>query len=445
MSDEDKKKKTPPEINRGPQTYALGGTAHVSFFDVDTGAALYPEDGAEIEFQAADGSKIDPPARLVKKGNSYTFALPSSVPPAQPTPVEDLETPCDVPSAAEASLLVISSSKPFTIQCRPWSLLRVALAVPAHQVGGTTTAPGEPDTNSSTDDSAPQRSKDKSQPEAKEGPCSVPLPLMRMEESYSAKFRAFDACFKDYLSNPKAVVNEVEVRATAVRTQAGGSSGRFRPHAVAGKTVDGFLELSGLLPQLLYKFDVIAPRGYFCVQPPQPYFVNPSTQSAPIVALFQPFDEFPVRSVIVAQKGAGLRAAKLQFRAGGQQVCTDEFGTWNIPAGTTGRIDFQLAGKVFCPDHIKVDKHSPLAFVVEVGDQQVAQSGSGKQRFQFLDKEGKPFANRELEIVSPEGRRERVRTEEDGGFWADEGWVARADDDEHGYASEQTLLLTSIS
>jgi hypothetical protein len=277
--------------------------------------------------------------------------------------------------------------------------------------------------------------------------CSILIPITRIEESYSVRFFAYDSCYKDYLLNAKAFVNQVEVTATPVKTRSSGSSTSTRAAMVTGRTSDGFVDLSGLTPNVLYRIEVSGPRDYVCVKPPESYLCNPTAKNVRLQALFQPCGKFPVRSVIFAQQGCpGLRLNRLNFQANGQSVSADENGIWNVPAGTTGIVDFQALGKTFSPASIDLNNDAAMVFLVGVADQTVGQlARPGEHRFFFVDEKGEPYKHRTLHLRSHNGEESTVSTGGDGGFNAEQGWVAWADEDESGHrVDEFPLLLAKV-
>jgi hypothetical protein len=409
-------------------------TVHLSFYDAATLAKLLPDNETQLELQTADGQW----SQLVTlKQNPIThlfyFSIPDGVPAQTATKIERAETPCGIPASTDADLLVLNSLTPLAISCQSYSMQAIALVVslPANEP----TKPGPPKKDSSAGADLAAIANDPP-PDSTAPLCSISVPLTRLEESFTVKFFAYDTCFNDYLRNANALINDVEVTATPVYTQFGGTAARSRAARVTGRTVDGFVELPGLMPHQLYRVEVKGPSDYVCVKPPQPYLYQLRGRSAPIHAFFQPCGKFPARTVIFVQQGClGLRVQNLNLRAAGQPACSDENGIWNVPAGITGIVDFQALGKVFSPASIDFNDDKAMAIVVAVADQTVGQfTHPGGDRFYFVDEKGEPFKHRKLLLRSHSGDEVTVYTGSDGGFHADEGWLASAEEDASGCA-----------
>ncbi len=406
--------------------------AHFSFYDAATLKPLFPDDGTEVEYQTVDGCCLGH-EKLKRKGNSYPATLPAP-PVTTPDPVKTKESFCDTPPDIDpASLLVIRRKGPVTANCKPWLLADLMIGL-----GNTTTeqqAEGEatnPEGNASGNDPC----------------CTIALPLLSLDESYTVTFHAYDNCYKDYLVNADALIDEVELRATAVETpgQPGRAAATHQQRTFSTRTVNGYAELAGLAPRQHYRIEVIGPREYSCVKPPKSLIHNCSAQNVDLEACFQPVSEFPARSVIFLQDGSNVRAGNLSFAASGitPSPTTDAHGIWNIPIGTSGPIDFQAQGKIFSPRSIRIGKDSPLAFIVGVAEVGVGIfGGSSKRRWRFLDEQGEPFARREVHLLQPSGLQETVRTDDAGCFDAHEGSIASAPDDDLGYEVAAFPLLTT--
>jgi hypothetical protein len=451
MGDADeKKKKKAPTAGEGGSGAGEGDakytswSGNLSFYDAHTFAPLFP-DGAKVEIETVDGESLWSGSLTRNKKNVYPVQVPKiPLMPAAPDTTDTEETPCDTPAFAQAAMVVVKSVGPVAVNCQPYSFSDLAIALPSTMEGATESTTDE------NEDSSQGKPKNPSEPTSGDTDkvCSVSIPLNRLEQAYGVTLRAYDTCFNDYLTNAKALVNDVIVKATAVRTQAKESqSNKFQAGTFTAKTVDGYLELSGLKPHELYRFEVMGPAQYVCVQPPKPYLHNLGAQTVALEAHFQPCGKFPARSVIFVQEAcSGQRVQEMAFTATGvspsPSVAKKDHGIWNIPPGTEGNIEFQSPGKVFSPSSINLTKDAPISFIVKVADQQVAQLGSGRQRFRFLDEEGKAFAHRQLRLKSRSGYEETVHTDEGGWFWAEEGAVASAEDDESGYALSEFPLLT---
>jgi hypothetical protein len=424
----------PPSLRSPKAPDSCGRTVHLSFYDASTLAKLLPVQGTQLELQTADGQWSQSVTITENKTTQlYSFLIPDNIPQQTVNKIEDAETLCDIPTNTDADLLVLSSLKPLAISCQSYTMRGIALVVSsaANELG----RPMSPEKGpfAGTDMAAIGN---EPPPDSTAPPCSIAVPLTRLEESYTVKFFAYDTCFKDYQLNAKALINDVEVTATPVSTQSSGVATRPRAAKATGRTVDGFVELPGLTPNQLYRIEVKGPSEYVCVKPPQPYLYHLLGRSVPIHAHFQPCGKFPARTVIFAQQGClGLRVSKLNFQAGGQPAGTDENGIWNVPAGTTGTIDFQSPGKVFSPASIEFNDDTAMAIVVGVAEQTVGQfTHPGGSRFYFVDEKGEPFKHRKLLLRSHSGEEVTVYTGSDGGFHADEGWLASAEEDASGCA-----------
>jgi hypothetical protein len=271
--------------------------------------------------------------------------------------------------------------------------------------------------------------------------------MTKLERSYTLGLLAYDKCIGDYIQHPDALIDGVKMEVTPVeRTKAGsGPVAKARGGTQSLVTKRGYGEITGLTFRQLHHIQITPPPGYFCTSPPAPHLINCWGSRVQLTVAFQPCGEFPLRSVIFVQQACpGIRMPGLQLQAGGQPAIADPNGLWNIPqAITSGKIDFRSPGKVFSPPSIDLTKDAPMIITVAVAEQQTARPGSGSQRFQFVDEKGKAFAHRQLRLVSRHGYEEIVRTDEDGWFWAEEGYFASAEDDEFGYELSGCPLLTS--
>lgn len=417
-----------PPPTRG--TGSCGKTVLIGFYDASTLAQLSPADGTELEFQTADGDSCGSVTLTQNKNNHYySVSLPTDLPAPTPNPTEDDETLCDTPATVETDLVALTSASPMVINCQSYFMPSIAIAVNTSEKNTNPTAPPAGLSLS---------------PKAADSACAINIPLTRFEESYTAKFFAFDSCFKDYILNAKALVNHVTVTATPVKTRSTGTATAAQPTRVTARTVDGFAELPGLIPHQLYRIEVNGPKDYVCVQPPHPYLCNPTAKSVKVTALFQPCGRFPARSVIFVQQDyPGMRVPKLNLQAGGQPVFADEHGIWNVPTGTTGVVEFQAMGKSFSPASIDLNSETDVAFMVGVADQTATHSTrTGGRRFYFLDEKGEPFKRRKLHLRADNGNESTIFTDpSDGSFDADEGWLAWADEDESGHAVAAYPLL----
>jgi hypothetical protein len=419
-----------------------GKTVNLGFYDADTLAQLLPADGTELEFHTIDGDSCGRVTLTQNKNTPlYSVSLPTNLPAPTPNPTENEETLCGIPKNVDTALVALSSVKPLAINCQSYFMPSIAIAVhTAEQDPNPFGSPTFGTRAAARTSPAGQSSSTK----ATDMACAINIPLTRLEESYTAKFFAFDTCFKDYLLNAKALINQVSVTATPVKTQSSVTAAGQNAARVAGHTVDGFAELSGLIPHQLYRIEVNGPREYVCMRPPHPYLCNPTAKNVRVEAHFQPCGKFPARSVIFVQDGCpGLRVPKLSLQAGGQPAWTDENGIWNVPAGTTGIVEFQALGKTFSPASIDLNNDTGVAFMVGVADQTVAHSARpGGRRFYFVDEKGEPFKHRKLHLRSHNGHESTIYTDpRDGGFDADDGWVAWADEDESGHAVAAYPLL----
>ena len=418
-----------------------GRTVNLSFYDAATLARLLPADGTQLELRTVDRNWSQSITLKENKATQlYSFSLPGNLPARAENKLEDAETLCGIPKTTDADLLELSSPKALAISCQSYSMPGIALVV--HSAANEP-APPPPAGQGTTTDADAAFSGSMHSTNAIAPPCSIAVPLTRLEESYTVRFFAYDTCFKDYLLNAKALINDVEVTATPVNAQSNRVAARPRAAKITGRTVDGFVELPGLTPNQLYRLEVKGPSEYVCVKPPQPFLYHLLGRSVPIHAFFQPCGKFPARTVVFAQQGClGLRVSNLNLQAGGQPISTDENGIWNVPAGTTGMIEFQSPGKVFSPASIEFREDTAMAIVVGVGDQTVGQfTHHGGRRFYFLDERGEPFKHRKLELRSHTGEESTVYTGPDGGFDAEDGWLASADEDASGHAVSAFPLL----
>jgi len=404
---------------------------------------LFPADGTELEFQTTDGDSCGCVTLIQNKNTHYyPVQLPTDLLAPQPNPTEDEETVCGTPTNVDTALVVLSSAKPLIINCQSYFSSRMAIAVTLTK--GDTTTPTSP-THGTSATGRTTSSGHAISAGATNMACAINIPLTRLEESYTVKFLAFDSCFKDYLLNAKALINKVSVTATPVTTQSSRTATGQKAAKVTGRTVNGFTELSGLIPHQVYRLEVNGPKEYVFVQSSHPdYLCNPTAKSVKITALFQPCGKFPARSVIFVQQGCpGMRVQNLNFQAAGQPALADQYGIWNVPVETTGIVEFQAMGKTFSPASIDLNSETDVAFMVGVADQSVAHhTRTGGRRFYFLDERGEPFKRRKLHLRADNGHESTIYTDpSDGSFDADEGWVAWADEDESGHAVAAYPLL----
>jgi hypothetical protein len=391
-----------------------------------------------------------------KANNGYTLSLanlPTPPPDRQEEELEDLETPCGTPIEAETQVVVMSTRKAMTIDCQSYNFPRLGLAVATSR-----SATGQDPTGDSASPHEAAVAHESNQDggtgtaAGKTNACSVDIPLNRVDETYTLTVFAHDACFKDYLQNPKALIDHVEVKVTPVTTPASGTrtrsqstTSRQQNARLSGKTVDGFTELSGLIPNQPYLIEYVGPKDYICVTPPPTQFQNLCGGDTILRAFFKPCSKTPSRTIVFVQEACpGMRVAKLMVQAGSQSGCTDEHGILNLLPGTTGSIEFQASGKMFSPRSIDLTNDSPMVYIVGVADQQVEQQVPRRERFRFVDGRGQGFAHRQLRLVSPSGHEKMARTDHEGWFEGEEGWTAHADDDEVGFSAEFPLLTTEV-
>jgi hypothetical protein len=426
---------------------SCGRTVNLSFYDAATLAKLLPAPQTQLELRSTDGKSSWPVTLTENRATKLlSFPIPADLfaklPAQTENDFESAETLCDIPTSTDADLVVLTSPKPLAISCQSYTMSNIALVLSSAANEQTSSTSRKQDLSTADEDAS---TGNEASTNATAPPCSISVPLTRLEESYTVKFFAFDTCFKDYLLNAKALINEVEVTATPVNTQSSGAATRPRAARITGRTVDGFVELPGLTPHQLYRVEVKGPSDYVCVKPPQPYLYQLRGRSVPIHAFFQPCGKFPARSVIFVQQDClGLRVPSLDFHAGGNPASSDENGIWNVPVGMTGSIDFQAQGKVFLPASIDLNDEAPMAIVVAVADQTVGQlSHHGGRRFFFLDEKGEPFKHRKLQLRSHTGDESTVYTDSEGGFEAYEGWLASADEDASGLGFTAHPLWTA--
>ncbi|MGA2021508.1 MAG: hypothetical protein ABSH02_13020 [Candidatus Sulfotelmatobacter sp.] len=433
-------KKTPDAILRkrghGPVVNPNGGKILVSFYDARTLAPLSPAplsnnnqmymeilkpDGTPLKGSGPEGSfPVTPDTK--EKGAYWIdlseISLSELEPAADPNQdtTENIELPCGVPRTGSPTVMLNRFTEAVQANCQTYQM-----------AGGMTTD---------------------FQTGGQEACSRVPVAMTELEESYTLGLIAYDNCIGDFIRHPEALMDDVRLELREVQTQkhASGSKTNFQGRSFSTTTKDGYGEITGLTPGQAYEARISAHSRYVCTNPPAPRFVHFSGSNLLWQIPFQPCGEFPARSVIFVQQACpGMRAANLSFQASGvyPPPSTDQHGIWNIPKGTTGRIDFQSPGNVFSPAYIYLDKDSPMVLTVAVADQQVAQLGSGKRRFQFVDEKGQAFPHRQLHLVYRDGHEETVRTDEGGWFWAEEGCLASAEEDEYGFALDRFPLLTT--
>jgi hypothetical protein len=436
------------------RTGGCGKTVNILFHDSVTKAALLPPNNLSIDIATLAGELITSrPLTRIKGTNSYSISLanlPIPKPNGPEQGVEDLETLCGTPTASTTQAVVMSTQSAIPIECDSYYFPRVGVAFPTSELAtepqptreaGAPQAANEPNQGTGAGTAA-----------ATSNPCSVDIPLTRVQETYTLRLFAYDTCFVDYLQNPEALIDNVEVIATPVSTSTSGARARSQATTsgqqsatLTGKTAGGFVELNGLVPHQPYLIEYAGPKDYLCITPPPQIFQNSSGQAVNLTALFQPCSKFPPCTIVFVQEACpSIRAAGLQVQAASQSGTTDAWGVLNLAPGTTGKIQFQSAGKVFVPPFIDVKSDSSTVFIVSVADLQVEQLVPKKRRFRFVDQQGQAFAHRQLRLVSPSGQEKAARTDHEGWFEGEEGWTAQADDDEFGFPEEFPLLTTEV-
>jgi hypothetical protein len=398
-------------------------TLYVTFYDADTLSPLSP-DGLTIDVQVGKTS-ADPTVKRVGSDGLYSIEIPQASPGSAPPMCPG------GPTIADTAIAVLSRSQPFQIDCQTYYLQNMTIAL-----CGKMATPVSDITEQT--------------------PCSATIPLFKLDQSFTLQFLAYETCSNGSAKDAQKPLNGVEIRATpvatpsptgraAVRQAISGLAAGVQPRSVSAKTMDGFAELPGMVPNQMYKMDFLVPRGYLATSLPGPYFHSSCAQTVALPpGQFQRCSEFPTRSVVFVQKECpGTRVSGLKFTANGTSKCLDQDanGVWNLDPGTIGPIEFQAAGKAFTPASINIKNDSPLVFLVEVGDSQT--QGAARRRFRFVDEKGVPFAGRRLRLVSPNGQEEWVTCGSEGEFYAIEGWHASCDEDDSGYRLDAFPLLCS--
>jgi hypothetical protein len=457
-------------VNGGPVKMLL------SFYDQRTMDVLYPDDGNELEIQNADGTILQTVTLTRNTSNGYPVSFPAPTAPT-PTKIETAENSCDDPKINPAAMVLVASSKPLSVDCQAWDMVKVGVALPQPFFLGRSTSETTANALTGTESRGISTGPN-ALPNPDDAMCSVELPMMQLEETYMVKFQAFDTCYEDFLTNGDAVLDDVVLRLKAIQTPAQASqqtdgnrghlgrqegrhsdgragrhssvpTARFKSGSFTAKTVNGLAFVGGLVPHQQYQVEVIGPGGYVPVSSNlPPYIQNSGLQTLPLMAGFQPCTNFPARSIVFVRKECpGARVEELRFSASGvypsPNLTKGDNGVWNIPTGTTGRIDLQAGGKIFSPASLDLSKEAPMVFVVEVADAATEVSGARKHRFQHVDEQGRGFAHRWIRLVSRNGREERVLTDENGWFEAEDGSVASTDEDDVGDAVQAFPLLTT--
>jgi hypothetical protein len=413
------------------------GTILVTFVDSEKLTVLSPEDGRiAMEIQKADGTvveknailqKVDPkgkdaPTDSTGKPMENVYALDlgnyplSTFMPTFNDAGEDLEIPCDIPRISSPTAILGALYKPLTAGCQSYLTTAMMTGVPAA---------------------------------GDKAPCNtVPIPATPVESVHTLRFIAYDRCIGDYIKHPEALLDDVKVEVRTVQGPKSASSRNapFQSRKFSAVTKDGYAEIAGLPLNQPIEIHFTAPEKYTCaISTASRAFVS-SGSSHMMIIPFDPCGDFPVRSVIFVPSGCtGNRVKALSFTVGEETQTLGEAcdGVWTIPQDASGTLTFTSVGaaKIFRPSAITLHKDSPLVFMVEIAD--AGMSVSRRNRFQFTDHEGRPFAHRRVRLKLPSGLEEHVTTGEDGWFEAEEGALASADDDAHGYAVEAFPLLTT--
>jgi hypothetical protein len=414
------------------------GRIYVRFYNSRSLEIISPDDDPiEMEIQKADGTALD--KKILKKDpkdkgaptdstgkpldNTYYIDL-SHYPLSQFVPTlneqgEELEIPCDIPRKSNATAILSALAKPLTSGCQAYQTLPTMANVPGE--GATSCTP-------------------------------VPIAASALESLHTLKVIAYDRCIGDYIKHPEALLDDVKVEVRTVQgpkstsSHPGSHTMPFHSRKFSAVTKDGYAEVAGLPFDQLHEIQITAPEKYICAIPTASRAFICAGPSHMMIIPFDPCGDFPVRSVIFVPSGCkGKRIENLSFTVGDetQTLSKENNGVWTLPKDATGTLRFMSVGaaQVFDPPAITLQEDSPLVFMVEVAD--AGMLVSRRKRFQFTDHEGRGFAHRQVHLRLSSGLEERVITDHEGWFDAEEGALASAEEDELGYAVEAFPLLTT--
>jgi hypothetical protein len=121
----------------------------------------------------------------------------------------------------------------------------------------------------------------------------------------------------------------------------------------------------------------------------------------------------------------------------------DANGFAEVPAGMQGRQAISSPGFAFSPHTVELNEEEEVMTVLVYQESAAEVARSGGQRFYLLDENQRPYPGRTVQVKALSGAVRTVKTEADGGFYAENGAVAWAPEDEQGYEIEAFTLWTS--
>jgi len=262
----------------------------------------------------------------------------------------------------------------------------------------------------------------------------VPIPCFPAEQTCAVAITTHD-------SSGSGAVNDVEVIAIPVITPVGGYAGASSARgAYRGRTSDGSVTID-VACGALYRFDFRC-QGYAAVS--QYLFIGCET-SAALSAQLQACATNPQRILVLTDQ-CNSPASLSSVLIGGQsaQLTQNGTGLYQIPASLTGRVPVNVPGMNVDPTYLELHEDTPYVLTAKVSDPSVQGApAAGMSYHRLVDEEGTGYSQRTVYLESLTGETSTAVTNPEGGFYAQDGTLMHAKDDEQGLATDVVVLQST--
>jgi len=264
----------------------------------------------------------------------------------------------------------------------------------------------------------------------------VPVPCFPAEQTCAVTITTTTTTQEG--NNP---LNDVDVVAIPVNTPVGGYAGASSARgAYRGRTSDGSVTID-VACGALYRFDFRC-QGYAAVS--QYLFVGCET-SAALSAQLQACATNPQRILVLTDQ-CNSPASLSNVRIGGQsaQPTKNDTGLYQIPASLTGRVPVNVPGMNVDPAYLELHEDTPYVLTAKVSDPSVQGApAAGMSYHRLVDEEGTGYSQRTVYLESLTGETSTAVTNPEGGFYAQDGTLMHAKDDEQGLATDVVVLQST--
>ena len=264
----------------------------------------------------------------------------------------------------------------------------------------------------------------------------VPIPCFPAEQTCAVTITTTTTTQEG--NNP---LNDVDVVAIPVNTPVGGYAGASSARgAYRGRTSDGSVTID-VACGALYRFDFRC-QGYAAVS--QYLFIGCET-SAALSAQLQACATNPQRILVLTDQ-CNSPASLSSVLIGGQsaQLTQNGTGLYQIPASLTGRVPVNVPGMNVDPTYLELHEDTPYVLTAKVSDPSVQGApAAGMSYHRLVDEEGTGYSQRTVYLESLTGETSTAVTNPEGGFYAQDGTLMHAKDDEQGLATDVVVLQST--